>query len=123
VSRWLRDWGPALAWAGLIFLVSSRSTVPVAMPGQLDKLAHMAAYAVFGVTLAWGGSRAGLAPLLAVIIGMLYGATDEVHQLFVPARSFDLLDWLADSVGVTLGVGLFYPLFTRLAAARRSRTP
>jgi VanZ family protein len=28
---------------------------------------------------------------------------DEIHQAFVPGRSADLLDIVADSVGVTLG--------------------
>ena len=121
MKPWLRDWGPALLWAAAIFVASSRSSVPLPMPNNLDKVAHAGAYTILGAALAWGAARTRMMPLLAVSIGMFYGVTDEVHQLFVPGRHFDLMDWLADSVGVTLGVALFYPLFIRLAAARRSR--
>jgi VanZ family protein len=29
----------------------------------------------------------------------VYGASDEFHQRFVPGRTADVLDWLADSLG------------------------
>ncbi len=34
------------------------------------------------------------------IITILYGASDEIHQYFVPNRSSELQDWLADIAGV-----------------------
>ena len=39
----------------------------------------------------------------AVAISSLYGVTDEYHQLFVPGRSFDVLDMLADALGSVVG--------------------
>ena len=36
---------------------------------------------------------------LAIIIAILYGVTDEIHQYFVPGRTFDILDIIANSVG------------------------
>lgn len=42
--------------------------------------------------------------LLAVGFASLYGATDEVHQYFVPERSSDVLDWIADTVGALAAV-------------------
>jgi VanZ family protein len=44
--------------------------------------------------------------LLAVVIGSLYGGTDEFHQSFVPGRTADPLDWVADTLGVALGASL-----------------
>ncbi len=41
--------------------------------------------------------------LQAVILGCLYGMTDELHQYFVPGRSTSATDWLADTVGTTAG--------------------
>ena len=34
------------------------------------------------------------AVLAAILISSLYGVSDEYHQLFVPGRSFDVLDML-----------------------------
>jgi VanZ family protein len=37
------------------------------------------------------------------IITLLYGIFDEVHQIFIPGRYFDLLDLAADTTGVVCG--------------------
>jgi len=41
-----------------------------------------------------------------LIAGALYGITDEWHQMYVPGRTPDLADWIADVVGVLLGYGV-----------------
>lgn len=109
-------WVPALAWAAVIFAVSSRSTVPLPDVSHADKIAHFAAYCVFGLLLALGqrGSRRLSLPAVA-LIGVLYGASDEFHQMFVPGRSTELLDWIADSGGVLAGVPLGAWLWDRFA--------
>lgn len=98
-------WGPVVAWAGLIWFLSSRSAVP-ALPlsiPHLDKVLHAV---IFGA-LAWllvralgaGRRRAALAVLLAVV----WGATDEAHQSTVPGRLPSWGDMVADGVGAFLG--------------------
>lgn len=42
--------------------------------------------------------------LLATVLGWIYGVLDEIHQVYVPGRSFQLNDLGADFAGVTLGV-------------------
>jgi VanZ family protein len=42
--------------------------------------------------------------LFAIFIVSSYGALDELHQLFIPGRSCDILDWSADTIGVIIGV-------------------
>jgi VanZ family protein len=42
--------------------------------------------------------------IATIIITLSYGAIDEIHQLFIPGRSADFRDWLADSSGVIMGV-------------------
>ncbi len=44
--------------------------------------------------------------IIALLIAMAYGASDELHQLFVPNRACDINDFLVDSIAViTAGVG------------------
>jgi VanZ family protein len=70
-----------------------------------DRLAHAGLYAVLGVGLGYGRVRAAGPPphLVLILVGALYGATDEWHQAFVRGRSPDWVDWLADVTGVLLG--------------------
>jgi VanZ family protein len=42
--------------------------------------------------------------LWSFIICTLYGASDEIHQYFVPNRSSEVQDWLADAAGAVLMV-------------------
>jgi VanZ family protein len=41
---------------------------------------------------------------------MLYGVSDEFHQYFVPGRSVEALDVLADALGGLLGAWMMYQL-------------
>ena len=45
-----------------------------------------------------------LSAILSFVIGALYAATDEFHQMFVNGRSGELRDWSIDAGGVLLGV-------------------
>ncbi len=92
-----------------IFAFSSLPDPPSA-PGVGDKTQHFAAYAGLGlVTLraTTGGALAGVRAVPAVsawAIATFYGATDEYHQSFVPGRSSDLADVLADALGAAAAV-------------------
>ncbi len=113
MRRALSAWGPAVLWAAAIFWVSSLPSVPLPEARASDKLAHFATYVVLGVLLARGAAASGLAGWAAVLTGVLYGASDEIHQRFVPGRSPELADWMADSLGVVAGVFLFRFVFPR----------
>lgn len=39
-----------------------------------------------------------------ILIVSAYAALDELHQIYIPDRSCDILDWTADTIGVTIGV-------------------
>jgi len=39
-----------------------------------------------------------------VVFSVLYGVSDEIHQIYVPGRTPDSLDVVADAVGAALGV-------------------
>lgn len=42
----------------------------------------------------------------SLLITLLYAASDEVHQAFVPGRYADVRDWLADAAGAAVAVWL-----------------
>jgi VanZ family protein len=117
--RRVAPWLPAAAWAGVIFFLSSRPTLPVEprIP-HFDKIAHFGAYAVLGALLAFAAARSRAPLAVAVALGVLYGASDEIHQMFVPGRSPDVLDWAADAAGVLTACLLYTRWRSRRAAAR-----
>ena len=98
---------PVVVYMGAIFFVSSLSNPPV--PTNSDKSLHWLAYlglAVLIVRALAGGlpRRIGFGvALTTVVIAIVYGATDEVHQLFVPGRTADVFDLVADALGALVG--------------------
>jgi VanZ family protein len=99
----MRLWLPVALWAAVIFTVSSIPSLGTGL-GTWDlvlrKLAHTAEYALLGALLVRALGR----PPPALALGVLYAASDELHQHFVPGRRGAPLDVLIDAVGVTLGV-------------------
>ena len=73
------------------------------------KCAHASEYALLGaLVLLTACTYANMSPktvAAAVIISVLYAASDEFHQRFVPGRSCQFTDVLIDSAGVMVGVG------------------
>ena len=108
MKRFLRIHAPALAWAILIFILSSMTRLHPPDLGfhAQDKLAHAVEYGIFG----WLLSRSfhlltpnhAKAVFLVLFLGSLYAASDELHQLFVPGRRADIFDFLADAAGLGL---------------------
>ena len=119
MSRTVLAWGPAVLWAAVLFFLSSLSDPPqpesFQLPG-LDKVAHFGMYAVLGALLARGREAGGTPSHAAVLLlGALYGVSDEWHQSFVPGRQVSALDWAADLAGLAAGY------WTLLRLIRRSR--
>ena len=122
----LRYWGPACAYAGLIFYLSSQSHPEEQLPSFVgllsDKFLHVIAYAVLG-GLFYRGFRWGAAASwrpwavpLAIMAASLYGISDELHQSFVPFRESSWLDWVADTVGAGLGVAMLHRVLSLRSA-------
>ena len=126
----LAIWLPPIAWAAVIFLLSTEDfaaehtatwlewAVRLVLPSLshhtfevlhvvLRKAAHVAEYFVLALLLdrAWReGSplRPRWAPLAAFVVAVLYSLTDEYHQTFVPERTASLFDCGFDSLGAAL---------------------
>jgi VanZ family protein len=120
-------WLPAGAQMALIFAASS---VPGdQLPGNLwDKLAHLVVYAVLGLCFLFplaGGRLSGVTASRAagaVLLSLLYGVSDEIHQSFTPDRSPDAMDVVADTLGAALGAASGLAI-ARLAGRRRAGRP
>jgi VanZ family protein len=115
LSRRFALWGPVVIWAAVIFGLSS---IPVLSTGLgtwdeiLRKGAHVAEYAVLGALLL----RAFRRELPALALGLLYAASDELHQHFVRGRHPSPFDLAFDACGLALGLLLF--LFVQSERAR-----
>lgn len=44
--------------------------------------------------------------ILSLLIASLYGVFDELHQHFIPGRSAELMDWIADFIGAIVGISI-----------------
>ena len=102
----------AFAWMALLFYLSHQPGLdtPMLFSGQ-DKVLHAAVYGLLGLLLlaaqprqaqGYSWRQVGISTLIA----SLYGLSDEIHQYFVPGRSNEILDWVADTLGALIGAFL-----------------
>jgi hypothetical protein len=109
---------PAVAWTATIWWSSSR-TWPEARPLLADlprwllavlavvppdKLVHTGIYALLATLWRFGLHGRARATLLAWALASGFGGLDEVHQSWVPGRSSDPWDLLADATGAALAL-------------------
>ena len=79
-----------------------------------DKVMHTILYAGFGfvvyLTLKHSSNSTlrNYAFIAAIIIGTVYGASDEFHQSFVPGRSANIKDLYADIIGLILAQTIIF---------------
>ncbi|MEM0996543.1 MAG: VanZ family protein [Bacteroidota bacterium] len=126
-TRW-RFWLPALFWMALIFLMShqpggdsgnlSRLILEYLASWGIDlrawfgdhafwvirKMAHFTEYFILYllVAIGWGNFARNKWYILGFC--MLYAASDEFHQLFIPGRVGDIGDVMIDSTGAFFGL-------------------
>ena len=117
VLRRLHLWLPPLLYMAVIFYFSSQSKpLPEMTVHVWDKALHAVEYGVLAILVCRAfvgdGVNGARAALFAAIVACLYAASDEWHQSFVPMRSADVLDWIADTVGSILGAAV--PVFAAL---------
>ena len=102
-SRALTLWLPVVAWAAVIFALSS---IPHLSSGLgtwdyvLRKCAHVTEFAILGALLLRALGR----EVPAFLAALAYAVTDEVHQHFVRGRHASPIDVAIDAVGVAFGL-------------------
>jgi VanZ family protein len=94
------------AYCAFLYYLSSISSFPIEPPFEyFDKLVHFCLYSGLSAVVAVGLQQARhrysakMLMMIPVAFSALYGITDEVHQLFVPSRTFSIGDMLFDAFG------------------------
>ena len=121
----LRAWLPVLLWMLLIFFFSSNSDPYQLLPPAwrqfaaspvlegssisdfLNPLMHFASFAILAFLLSRALFNHNLplhkVMLLSLLLTMLYALSDEIHQLFVLGRTFQIFDLFIDLLGAISG--------------------
>jgi VanZ family protein len=107
---------PVIFWAMVLFIFSSIPNPPdiKLFIARDDLVKHAIVYSIFGFFIArafyhqtrYSVLRANLFSF-TFLLGMLYAISDEFHQYFVPGRSTQISDAVADCVGITIGYLIF----------------
>jgi VanZ family protein len=109
VARAAWWWGPVVAYAAVIFILSSISQPPSLPQIVTDKDLHGGLYGGFALVVLRALARRWervtlLTALGAIVAAILYGISDEFHQSFVPGRTSDVADVIADGTGAAVAV-------------------
>jgi len=120
--------GPVLAYAAVIFFLSSLSRFPEVVPTFIgfDKAAHFFEYSILGFLLylwfsttdRYRNRRSIL--LMTILVGTVYAVSDEWHQSFVPGRDASPWDVLFDAAGNGTG-GAIYPFILQVIFPGKGR--
>ena len=116
-------WAIVVLWMGTIFYLSSipKPGLPdLPMAYLIHKIAHFVEYSILGFLLvrAFIISKIHLSFTATVIVSMmlivLFAASDEWHQSFVPGRNGCVADALGDIIYAALGVFVYGKKFCRM---------
>jgi len=115
-------------WQVLLFALTAvvlYLALTPAPPKQIDlgwdKLNHATAFAALTISGCFGFPSSRRTVLLLLLAVLALGGLIEILQAYVPGRSSDWFDLLADSVGMLCGVVVALPLLW-LTRARMPRT-
>ncbi len=102
---------PLVVYWIILFISTSLPLESVPSVGLSDKFMHTVAYSGLGVllylTLSFQRKYQKLYeyPIrFTLIIGTSYAIVDELHQLLVPGRKCDIVDMVADGIGLLIGL-------------------
>ena len=93
----------------------------------IRKFAHLFLFTSLGVFLTgaainFKAQKPFVKYLFVLLTGLVYGAIDEIHQIFIDGRSSEFIDVILDFSGVLLGVVfaiIFYKILQIIAKKRK----
>ena len=127
-------WIAVVVWAVLIFVASAKSGLDfdtgngplelarrwladvlsslMGRPVDPSPIGHFSEYLVLGALLFNAlrmhlHTRPSRVALCAIAIAAIYAVTDEFHQVFVPGRECDPVDWLVDVAAAVIAASVF----------------
>lgn len=127
MKNFLKYQFPAFAWMGIIFILSSipGNYFPEQPFDLFDKLVHACLFGILTYLIYRGFQYQDKSAFfknfsiaIAFLICVIYGIIDELHQEYVPGRSPDITDALADILGGGF-VSLYLLLFNYRKTKRR----
>lgn len=125
--------GNTMLWLLRFLRISSTDTI-VANSEQYSLLdfcirkgAHFSLYTALGFLLSFAWTAYPSIPqwkhtTYAILCGIFYAASDELHQYFVPGRACQVRDVCIDTAGVLLGSGMFALLYWLCNRTKQKRT-
>ena len=113
-----------LIWAGLLFVVGVIHDTGNLIQQSIstfrcDYLEHFTGYFILGMLFViWRGDRSfriQTPELIAFMVaGLIFGWITEYIQIFIPGRSFNIIDMLYNFLGILSGTLLGYFLLVRV---------
>jgi VanZ family protein len=107
-------WAAFTIYCVIIFIGSSipGDRIDIDGPG-IDKLIHTVEYSILSLLLFLSlrlssTIKTSVIFWISAIGSSLYGLSDEIHQLFVPLREFDVLDIICNASGSILGAYVMF---------------
>jgi VanZ family protein len=107
-------WALVAAYMAAIFFASGGPGPDLPPVEHADKVLHAAAYGGLAGLAAWALARGRLRTTTARVaitawaLAAVYGASDELHQYFVPGRQSDWRDLAADAIGAAAAAGALW---------------
>jgi VanZ family protein len=124
-------WVLPIFWAALIAVATSLpgSQLPGSPFPHFDLLVHLGMYGGLAflfyrlMLLGTRFSRSGWTWVIVLAAVQAYGILDEIHQLWIPNRTCDVVDALADGLGAAIGIGVYFVCFVRPRNASAEKEP
>jgi VanZ family protein len=112
---------PLIIYWIILFILTSLPSSEAITIGVNDKIEHFGAYGLLSGILYLNlhfqqkfNFLKKFPAVFTILIASFYGLLDELHQLFVPGRSADVLDWIADFSGAVIAVIIIRILLDKL---------
>lgn len=107
-------WIPVFGWMWYIFYCSTipGKNIPSLFPFE-DVVFHVVVYLILGFLFSRALKRSYSNVsikrifLWTIVFGIIYGISDEIHQLYTAERTPDVLDVMTDGIGACIGSLLY----------------
>jgi VanZ family protein len=108
------------AYAGAVYLLCVIKLSGVSAPGG-DKVHHFFAFALFAALFSFAYKKSSIVTVL--IVSVIFGYFIEVSQYFLPYRTYEIMDVLADFSGAVFGAVAVKVFLKVLSAEKKTALP